>query len=33
VRDLWAHKNLGRVRDQFTATVAPHGVVMIRVSR
>ncbi len=32
VRDLWAHKDLGRVKGTFTATVAPHDVVMIRVT-
>ena len=32
VRELWAHANRGRVPDHFTATVAPHGVVMLRVS-
>ncbi len=31
VRDLWAHKDLGAISDQFSATVAPHGVVLIRV--
>ena len=30
VRDLWAHKSLGRVAGSFSATVAPHGVVMVR---
>jgi alpha-galactosidase len=33
VRDLWAHAERGHVADGFTAKVAPHGVVMIRVSR
>jgi alpha-galactosidase len=33
VRDLWAHKNLGEVANGYSATVAPHGVAMIRVSR
>jgi alpha-galactosidase len=32
VRDLWAHKDLGRIGDQFTAEVPPHGVVLITVS-
>ena len=31
VRDLWAHKELGRVADQFSADVPPHGVVLITV--
>ncbi|MEO7690232.1 MAG: glycoside hydrolase family 27 protein [Sphingomonas sp.] len=30
VRDLWAHKSLGRSAGSFKATVAPHGVVMVR---
>jgi alpha-galactosidase len=30
VRDLWAHKSLGRKSGSFSATVAPHGVVMVR---
>jgi alpha-galactosidase len=29
VRDLWAHKDLGVLADQFSATVPPHGVVLI----
>jgi alpha-galactosidase len=33
VRDLWAHNDLGSVRDQYTATVPAHGVVMLRVSQ
>ena len=33
VRDLWAHADRGGQADGFTAKVAPHGVVMIRVSR
>jgi alpha-galactosidase len=33
VRDLWAHKDLGRVADQFSAEVPSHGVVLIRVAR
>jgi alpha-galactosidase len=32
VRDLWAKKDLGRVRGTFTATVPPHDVVMVRVT-
>jgi alpha-galactosidase len=30
VRDLWAHRNLVRWNGSFQATVAPHGVVMVR---
>ena len=30
VRDLWRQKDLGRFRNEFTATVAPHGVVMVK---
>ncbi|WP_229668881.1 glycoside hydrolase family 27 protein [Edaphobacter acidisoli] len=30
VRDLWAGKDLGRMRDTYTATVPRHGVVMLR---
>jgi alpha-galactosidase len=33
VRDLWAHKDLGRFADQFSADVPPHGVVLITVTR
>jgi alpha-galactosidase len=29
VRDLWQHKDLGQFSGQFTATVEPHGVVMV----
>jgi alpha-galactosidase len=29
VRDLWAHKELGKVADQFFADVPSHGVVLI----
>lgn len=32
VRDLWAHKDLGRLADQFTAAVESHGTVLLRVS-
>ena len=32
VRDLWAHKNLGRNLGSFTASVEPHGVVMVKVT-
>ena len=31
VRDLWAHKDLGKVADQFTADVPSHGVVLITI--
>jgi alpha-galactosidase len=31
VRDLWAHKYLGKFTGKFSATVAPHGVVMVTV--
>jgi len=31
VRDLWAKRDLGVVRDHFTATVAKHGVVLLKV--
>jgi alpha-galactosidase len=33
VRDLWAHSDLGKVADGYSAQVPPHGVVMIRVER
>ena len=33
VRDLWAHKDLGKVADQFSADVPAHGVVLITVKR
>ncbi|MGO8791150.1 MAG: glycoside hydrolase family 27 protein [Terriglobia bacterium] len=33
VRDLWAHKDLGEVADQFSADVPAHGVVLITVKR
>lgn len=32
VRDLWAHKNLGTFTSKFTANVASHGVVMLKVT-
>jgi alpha-galactosidase len=32
VRDLWAHKSLGRKVGSFSATVPSHGVVMVRVT-
>lgn len=31
--DLWAHKDLGILKDSYTATVPRHGVVMVRLSR
>ena len=31
VRDLWQHKDLGAFKGSFQATVAPHGVVMVRI--
>jgi alpha-galactosidase len=30
VRDLWAHKSLGRMAGSVSATVEPHGAVMVR---
>ena len=33
VRDLWAHKDLGRLADQFSAEVPRHGVVLITVAK
>jgi alpha-galactosidase len=33
VRDLWAHKDLGPVAGQYSATVPSHGVVLIKVRR
>jgi alpha-galactosidase len=33
VRDLWAHKDLDAIADQYSATVPSHGVVLIRVKR
>ncbi|RKY56163.1 MAG: alpha-galactosidase [Candidatus Neomarinimicrobiota bacterium] len=32
VRDLWRQKDLGVFKDQFRATIPPHGVVMVRVT-
>lgn len=32
VRDLWRQKDLGTFEDKFSATVAPHGVVFVKVS-
>ena len=31
VRDLWRQKDLGRFDKEFTATVAPHGVVLVKI--
>jgi alpha-galactosidase len=31
VRDLWQHKDLGKMTEKFSATVASHGVVMVTV--
>ncbi len=31
VRDLWRQKDLGEKKDGFTATIAPHGVVLVRI--
>ena len=31
VRDLWRQKDLGRFADSFTALVAPHGVLLVRI--
>lgn len=32
IRDLWRQKNLGTFDSEFSATVAPHGVVFVKVS-
>lgn len=32
-RDLWAHKDLGEIRDHYTVMVPAHGVVMLRLKR
>ena len=32
VRDLWRQKNLGSFPERYTATVAPHGVVLVKVT-
>jgi alpha-galactosidase len=31
VRDLWAHKDLGKFTEKFSAQVESHGVVMVTV--
>ncbi len=33
VRDLWAHKDLGKVADQFSAEVPAHGVMLVLIKR
>ena len=33
VRDLWQHKDLGNTRDQFSATVPRHGVMLVAVGQ
>jgi len=33
IRDLWAHTDLGSFRDYYSAEVAAHGVVMLRIAR
>jgi len=33
VRDLWQHKDLGKFKNSFSATVPPHDVIMIKVSK
>jgi hypothetical protein len=32
VRDLWAHKDIGRWSGAIEATVEPHGVAMYRIA-
>jgi alpha-galactosidase len=32
VRDLWAHQDRGKAKGRYAATVAPHGVVMVRIT-
>ena len=31
VRDLWRQKDIGPMGDKFSATVSPHGVVLVKV--
>jgi alpha-galactosidase len=31
VRDLWRQKDLGKFEKEFSATVAPHGVVLVKI--
>ena len=33
VRDLWAHKDLGKMSGEFSASVPSHGVVMIKIAK
>ena len=33
VRDLWQHKDLGKVADAFTTTVPRHGAVMVKIGK
>jgi len=33
VRDLWAHKDLGKVENQFSADVPSHGVILVLIKR
>jgi alpha-galactosidase len=33
VRDLWAHADRGKVKEEYTAVVPPHGVVMIKIAK
>ena len=33
VRDLWAHSDLGKIANEYSTQVPPHGVAMIRVQR
>lgn len=32
VRDLWRQRDLGKFEKEFSANVAPHGVVLVRIS-
>ncbi|HEV2867471.1 MAG TPA: glycoside hydrolase family 27 protein, partial [Allosphingosinicella sp.] len=32
VRDLWLHRDIGRRSGGYSATVAPHGVAMLRIA-
>jgi len=32
MKDLWKHANQGLLKKSFTAEVAPHGVVMLKIS-
>jgi alpha-galactosidase len=33
VRDLWKHEDLGSMADSYSAEVAPHGVVLLRIAK